>query len=160
MARTVNSEQFKEALSNLPTGVTVITNNYNNQLFGLTVSSFTSVSLLPPLVLFCLDKKSSNIEAFSNSNYFAISILSDKQSEISKHFAKTQLDKFINISYSLGDYSHCPLINDAVCYIECNKFKIYDAGDHNIIIGKVVNTIINSQFKPLIHCLREYRELK
>ncbi|XVN43094.1 MAG: flavin reductase family protein [Candidatus Rickettsia vulgarisii] len=160
MVWKVNSEQFKRALGHLPTGVTVIATNYNSKLYGLTVSSFTSVSLQPSLVLFCIDQNSSSVEAFSNNKFFAVSILADNQIDISEHFAKPQFDKFIDIEYHIGKDSNCPLIDGAVCYIECKKFNQYNAGDHIIVIGEVMNTIVDDSNKPLAYCLREYRELK
>ncbi|WP_375319012.1 flavin reductase family protein [Candidatus Tisiphia endosymbiont of Oplodontha viridula] len=160
MASIVNSEQFKQALSTLPTGVTIITTLYNSKLFGFTASSFTSVSLLPPLVSFCLDKKSFSINAFVSSECFAVSILAENQEDISSHFSKFNMDKFAGISYDLGQTSNCPLIKGAVCHIECNKFSQYEVGDHVILIGQVINTIVNSNVQPLVHCLRQYRGLK
>ncbi|WP_341757113.1 MULTISPECIES: flavin reductase family protein [unclassified Candidatus Tisiphia] len=160
MASIVNSEQFKQALSTLPTGVTIITTLYNSKLFGFTASSFTSVSLLPPLVSFCLDKHSFSISAFASSECFAVSILAENQEDISRHFSKFSTDKFAGISYDLGQTSNCPLIKGAVCHIECNKFSQYEVGDHVILIGQVINTIVNSNVKPLVHCLRQYRGLK
>ncbi len=94
MASTVNSERFKQALSTLPTGVTIITTLYNNKLFGFTADSFTSVSLLPPLVSFCLDKQAFSMSAFTSSKYFAVSILAEDQEDISRHFSKFNTDKF------------------------------------------------------------------
>ncbi|MDR0296393.1 MAG: flavin reductase family protein [Rickettsia sp.] len=160
MASIVNSEQFKQALSTWSTGVTIITTLYNNKLFGFTANSFTSVSLLPPLVSFCLDKKSFSISAFAGSEYFAVSILAENQEDISRHFSKFNTDKFSDITYDLGQITNCPLIEGAICHIECNKFNQYEAGDHVIFIGKVISTMVNSNLKPLVHCLRQYRGLK
>lgn len=160
MASTVNSERFKQALSTLPTGITIITTLYNNKLFGFTADSFTSVSLLPPLVSFCLDKQAFSMSAFTSSKYFAVSILAENQEDISRHFSKFNTDKFAGISYNLGCTTNCPLIEGAVCHIECNKFSQYEVGDHVILVGEVINTIVNSNLNPLVHCLRQYRGLK
>lgn len=160
MATFVNSEQFKKALSNFPTGITIVTTAYNNRLFGFTVSSFTSVSLAPPLILFCINTLSTSLNAFTNSKYFAVSILADNQESLSRHFSQAQLNKFANIVYHLGPNSSCPLIDGAVCHIECTKFNQYHAGDHIIVIGEVIHTLVNEELKPLVHCLRQYRELK
>ncbi|HJD63983.1 MAG TPA: flavin reductase family protein [Rickettsia endosymbiont of Sericostoma sp.] len=160
MAAIVDSEQFKQALSTLPTGVTIITTLYNNKLFGFTADSFTSVSLLPPLVLFCINKKSFSMSAFTGSEYFAVSVLAENQEDISRHFSKFNTDKFAGISYNLGQITNCPLIEGAVCHIECNKFSQYEVGDHVILVGKVISTMVKSNLKPLVHCLRQYRELK
>ncbi|WP_341763599.1 flavin reductase family protein [Candidatus Tisiphia endosymbiont of Beris chalybata] len=151
MASTVNIEQFKRALGNFPSGITIITTSYDNKLFGLTVSSFTSVSLFPPLILFCINKQAPSIKAFTNSKYFAVSILADNQAALSRHFAHHHFDKFASILYNLGVSSKCPLIDGAVCHIECNKFNQYSAGDHIIVIGEVINTAVNNELKPLIY---------
>lgn len=151
MASTVNTEQFKRALGTFPSGVTIVTTSYDNKLFGLTVTSFTSVSLLPPLILFCINKQAHSIKAFTSSQYFAVSILADNQTALSKHFAYPQLDKFASVLYHLGASSKCPLIDRAVCHIECNKFNQYSAGDHMIVIGEVVHTAVNDELKPLIY---------
>jgi flavin reductase (DIM6/NTAB) family NADH-FMN oxidoreductase RutF len=160
MASKVNSEQFKQSMSILPTGVNIVTTIHNKKLFGFTASSFTSVSLSPPLILFCIDKQSSSFEAFVNSTNFAVSILSQEQVGISRHFSKHNPDKFIDISYNLGVYSYCPLISGAICHIECKRFNCHEGGDHIMVIGEVINTIINNNSEPLVYCLRKYRELK
>ncbi len=160
MALIVDCEQFKQAMSNLPTGVTIVTSYHNNMKFGFTASSVTSVSLSPPLILFCIGKQSFSFDAFINSKYFAVSILSEDQAKLSIHFAKSDYDKFTGVSYNLGQYSNCPLIEGAVCYIECNNYNQYEAGDHFIVIGEVINTVVKDNLNPLIHCLRQYRKLK
>nr|WP_253308092.1 flavin reductase family protein [Rickettsia endosymbiont of Ceutorhynchus assimilis] len=160
MASTVKNDEFKNAMSRFPTGVTVITTSYNNELFGFTANSFTSVSLTPPLVSFCLDEKAFSIGGFSNSDKFAVSILAEDQSDLSKHFSKHNLDKFLNISYELGQYTACPLINGAICHIECRKVASYKAGNHIIFIGEVINTAIKHNSKPLLYFLKSYQELK
>ena len=160
MAGTVTESQFKDAMSRFPQGVTIITTNYNNELFGFTASSFTSVSLRPSLILFCLNKNSCSINSFQKSNNFAVSILAENQIDISKHFAKSQLNKFTKIDYTLGNKTDCPLINGATCHIECNKYAAYDAGDHAIFIGKVINTTIKNNLKPLLYFHKSYTNLQ
>lgn len=160
MASTVNPEQFKRVMSTLATGVTVITTVHNNKQYGFTASSFTSVSLSPLLILFCINVNSFSVKAFTDSRYFAVSILSENQQHLSKHFALPNPDKFIGISYNLGQYSKCPLIEEAICHIECNKFDCYNVGDHSVIIGEVINSKVNNNLNPLIRYLREYRKLQ
>ncbi|WP_347939337.1 flavin reductase family protein [Rickettsia oklahomensis] len=160
MAGTVTESQFKDAMSRFPHGVTVITTNCNNKLFGFTASSFISVSLRPPLILFCLNKNSFSIHSFQKSNKFAISILAENQIDISKHFAKSQPNKFTKIDYKLGNKTDCPLINGATCHIECNKYASYNAGDHAIFIGEVINTAIKNNLKPLLYFYKSYTNLQ
>jgi flavin reductase (DIM6/NTAB) family NADH-FMN oxidoreductase RutF len=160
MASKVKEDDFKKAMSHFPTGVTVITTSYDDKLFGFTANSFTSVSLKPPLVSFCLDKKSFSNHSFSNSEKFAVSILTENQIDISKHFSMHHLEKFLNIPYEIGEYTSCPLIDGAICHIECRKVTSYEAGDHLIFIGEVVNTAIKNNLKPLLYFLKSYQELK
>ncbi|HJD61154.1 MAG TPA: flavin reductase family protein [Rickettsia endosymbiont of Columbicola hoogstraali] len=159
MAGTVTENQFKDAMSCFPAGVTIITTNLNNKFFGFTATSITSVSLKPPLVLFCLNKNSFSIKGFENSSKFAISILADNQVDILEHFAKSHTDKFTAISYELGPATSCPLINGAICHIECLKHATYGGGDHVIFIGKVINTAIKNDSKPLIYHHKSYIKL-
>lgn len=159
MARVVDSEQFKASMGKLPTGVTVISTVLSNELFGFTANSFTSVSLKPPLVSFCLNKAAGSLEAFRKSSNFAVSVLAENQSVLAKHFSTGQSDKFHNQDYQLGSVSNCPLINGAICWIECEKVSEYNGGDHIIFIGKVIKVKINNNLKPLIYFARGYRNL-
>ena len=83
-----NNKLFRQTLSKFATGVTVVAINSNKKIIGKTVNSYSALSLKPPLVLFCLDKKTSDLKEFIKNNYLSINILSNKQSEISKNFAK------------------------------------------------------------------------
>lgn len=156
MVGTVTRSRFKEAMSRFPAGVTVITTNQDNRLFGFTASSFTSVSLKPPLILFCLNKNSFSINGFEKSNKLAVSILAENQYEISEHFAQSHPDKFAEIAYELGSKTCCPLIKGAICHIECLKYASYDGGDHIIFVGEVINTTIRNDLKPLIYFHKSY----
>jgi flavin reductase (DIM6/NTAB) family NADH-FMN oxidoreductase RutF len=160
MVGAVKADEFKNAMSLFPSGVGVITTSYNNELLGFTANSFTSVSLEPPLILFCLKNSSYSISGFHKSNEFAISILAENQIEISKQFAKSQINKFLNIDYKLSAYTNCPLIDGAICHIECYKAASHEAGDHTIFIGKVINTAIKNNLKPLLYFLKSYNKLK
>lgn len=160
MARTVTISQFKEAMSRFPSGVTVITTNFGKQFFGFTASSFTSVSLKPPLILFCLNKNSYSIGGFEKSDKFAVSILAEHQTDISEHFAQSRPNKFTEIAYELGAATACPLIDGAICHIECRKYASYEAGDHIIFIGEVINIVIKNDLKPLVYFHKSYANLK
>ncbi|WP_024547232.1 flavin reductase family protein, partial [Rickettsia gravesii] len=115
--------------------------------------------LKPPLILFCLNKNSFSINSFQKSDKFAISILAENQIDISKHFAKSQSNKFTKIDYERGNKTDCPLINGATYHIECNKYASYDAGDHVIFIGEVINTAIKNDLKPLLYFHKSYTKI-
>lgn len=160
MAGAVNSQAYKEALGKLPTGISIITTHYKDQLFGFTASSLTSLSLSPPLILFCLSKNAGSFEAFKRNDKFAISILAENQADISKHFASVKFEKFANISYQIGAYSNSPLIRGAICWIECDQIQEYEGGDHIIFIGEVKETKINNQLNPLLYFSKNYRKFE
>lgn len=153
-------EYFKEAMRNLVSGVTVIsTRGDDGQLLGLTASSLTSVSLTPPLILFCLNSKSHSLNPIQTGKKFAISLLSEEQEDIARHFASSNINKFAEIDYTIGEFSFCPLINGANFWIECHLHADHDGGDHRIIIGKVENLIAGKQKRPLAYYNRDYRKL-
>lgn len=153
-------EEFKASVGKYPTGVTIISTKYQNSLYGFTANSFTSVSLSPSLISFCLNRTSGSIEAFKNSNNFGVSILAFDQSELSTHFASRIKDKFKDVEHYIGLLSDCPLIIDAVCWIECSKYQQIECGDHYIFIGEVKGTKILNNKSPLIYFSKAYKEMK
>jgi flavin reductase (DIM6/NTAB) family NADH-FMN oxidoreductase RutF len=155
----VKAQEFKDAMGKFPTGVAIITTRFNETLYGFTANSFTSVSLTPPLVSFCYSKSAAGINAFKNYDKFAVSILSENQAALSRHFAQPMIDKFSNIKYKIGELTQCPLIAGAACWIECAKIHEYDGGDHIIFIGEAKSATIHQGFKPLIYFARNYWQL-
>lgn len=161
MSQIVTSEDFKKVMSHLVSGVVVVTTkNNNSDFFGLTVSSFTSVSLDPPLVLFCISKRSNSITPITESKKFAVSILSENQEEISRKFANSSINKFKDTDYTIGNISHCPLITGASCFLECSLYSKYEAGDHYIIIGTVEKIQVSNENPPLAYYKRNYRKIR
>jgi flavin reductase (DIM6/NTAB) family NADH-FMN oxidoreductase RutF len=159
----INSEIFKRAVGKFPTGVTIISTSYQNTFFGFTANSFTSVSLLPALISFCLDKSASCFHAFSQVGHFAISILAADQSNLSQHFAAPLNNinsKFTNIDHEVGGVAGCPLIIGATCWLECKKYDQITCGDHDIFIGLVENTQINDHKSPLVYFAKSYHVTK
>lgn len=156
----MQNEEFKLAVGKFPTGVTVITTNQGSKLYGFTANSFASVSLEPHLISFCLNKEAYSFDAFSDAEYFSISILSSAQADISGHFARHSADKFKGVDYELGKHSNSPLIQGAICFIECKKYNIFECGDHSIFIGEVIKTQIDEDKSPLLYFSKSYLEIK
>lgn len=140
--------QFKQTINKFATGVTVVT-AYHNAPFGLTVNSFTSVSLEPKLILFNLDKKISSLDAFFKTDYFNINILSNKQKNIASIFAQKDIDRFSKVNYHISK-NYVPILSNIHGVIECKKYKIMEAGDHYLFICRVVNTMVDETKEPLI----------
>lgn len=137
MPSSVGAHEFRRACSSFATGVAIVTARLGNTQVGMTVNSFASVSLDPPLVMWSLRAASRSRPIFEASESFAINILSARQMALADRFAKGAGDVFREqalIPSALG----LPLIADALAHLECRTRRIYDAGDHRILIGEVV----------------------
>lgn len=142
-------DKFKQTINKFATGVTVITGS-NNEPFGLTANSVTSLSLDPMLILFNLDKKLSSLDSFFQTDHFNINILSNSQTNIASLFAQKNVDRFNKVNYHLSQ-NNIPILYDIHALIECKKYKIIEAGDHYILICSVVNTMVDETKKPLLY---------
>ncbi len=147
----ITEDQFRKTLGLFPTGVTVATTSKElGHSTGITISSFTSVSLDPPQVLFCLSKKSKKMAAFEAARHFAINILKVDQSHLSDGFAtRGPLDQETITSHDHPE-TGCLLISDALGHVICEKKAMYDGGDHYIILGGVIDLTANPNERPLI----------
>jgi flavin reductase (DIM6/NTAB) family NADH-FMN oxidoreductase RutF len=151
----VNNDEFRAALGRFISGVTVVTTLSNdNRPAGITVSAFSSVSLEPPLVLVCIDKRASLHNHLSEGSHFAVNILGDHQQEISKRFASRDENRFEGARYREG-LNGTPLLEDALAYIECRVVHAYPGGDHTIIVGEVESTSV-ADHKPLAYFRGNY----
>ena len=146
---------FKECMSLFATGVTVVT---IKDMQGITINSFCSLSLTPMMVLFNLEKAAARFQVFDECKEFVVNILSSTQKEISKSFAETRAEN--REQYFINPNNDLPIIKDAVCHIYCSKHKVYDGGDHKIIVGLVYDMKKYSHKKPLIYYKSNYCELK
>src|SRR5262245_60795878 len=152
----VTSDLFRQVMGNFATGITVVTTRNNHgDAYGLTVNSFTSVSLDPILVLVCLDNRLSGLQAFRDSKHFGVSILSDHQEDVSRMFAKKDSQRPASVYFEgkLG----LPLIRNSVAVMECETVKIYEGGDHQIFLGKVQNSEVLQNDHPLLYFRGKYR---
>ena len=150
---------YRDLLSSLASSIAVVTVGYNNEYSGLTVNSFTSVSLSPFLVLFCVNSTSKTFSLIKSRKAFNINFLTDKQQEISQLFSSKIDNKFDNLKFEYGQYFNCPVIPSILGYLECSLYRYYNAGDHMIVIGEVQNFCDNHR-KPLVYCNRKYYSLE
>lgn len=134
----MNVEKYRSALGGFATGVTVVTTADNDGTpFGVTASSFNSVSLDPPLVLWSLAKTAQSIEAFYGSGHFAVHVLKADQASLSNHFAKSGGDKFSSLRWKKGELG-TPVFDEYASRFECRTVHKYEGGDHIIFVGQVV----------------------
>jgi flavin reductase (DIM6/NTAB) family NADH-FMN oxidoreductase RutF len=150
---------FRQACSLFATGVTVATTcDPEGRPHGLTASSFSSVSLEPPLVLVCIATRSAVHETFFSASYFGINILSECQRNLSSQFARSGEDRFEGVNWTPGPLGS-PWIDGALAQFECRTFERRPAGDHTIFLGEVEATR-TSVGAPLLYFSRAYRSLK
>lgn len=154
----VTEQSFKDALSRFATGVCIVTTvGRDGAHDGLTVSSFTSVSLDPPLVLFCLGRKTDALIDEAEGGRFAINVLAEDQEEASETFASQKPDKFDRVAYAVGE-NGCPVIRGALAVLECVVAAIHDGGDHRIVVGRVERLRVLGG-KPLLRYRGRYLRL-
>lgn len=128
---------FRMALGQFATGVTVITTRApSGQLIGITASSFNSVSLDPPLVLWSLAHRSASMPVFRSNSHYVINVLASSQLELCKRFATFKGDRFEGIAHAAGN-SGMPVLDGALAWFECHNRSRYDEGDHVIFVGEV-----------------------
>ncbi len=139
MSAAVDSLEFRKALSTFATGVAVLTTRDDaGERIGMTISSFNSVSLDPPLVLWSIAKNAYSHDAFVAARYYAVNVLAMHQKDMSARFAKPSADKFAGLECSAGIGKVPKLPEYAACF-ECESEFVYEGGDHTIIVGRVLN---------------------
>jgi 3-hydroxy-9,10-secoandrosta-1,3,5(10)-triene-9,17-dione monooxygenase reductase component len=135
----VPPDLFRKVLSHFATGVTVVTaRQVSGKPWGFTVNSFTSVSLTPPLVLFCVDHAAESLATMSQAEYFAVNFLAASQEAISRRFASRSPDRFEGVDYREGPRGS-PLLAGSLGFIECRKVDSRLYGDHTVIVGEVMD---------------------
>jgi flavin reductase (DIM6/NTAB) family NADH-FMN oxidoreductase RutF len=142
--------ELRKAFSSFATGVTVITGIGNNhQAVGVTISSFNTVSLEPPLVLWSLSERSILVDAFALGKKQLIHVLERSQEDLAMRFAKSTGDQFSGINLVTGP-SGLATLPDCVAYFECETIAVHPGGDHRIIVARVVNMHHHEERAPLL----------
>jgi len=153
-----DSRSFRDALGTFPTGVAVVTASGSESHIGITVNSFTSVSLDPPLVLWCMDRRSQRHDAFIAAPGFTISILGTKHREVSSRLAKPgehALDGLPLKPTELGP----PGLAEALAIFECARESTLPGGDHTILVGRVLRFSRSNAGAPLVYHRGKYSAL-
>ena len=148
---------LKLAMRGYPQGVTVVTTQADDGPNGITVSSFTSVSLNPPLILVSIAKGANPHDLYRKARGFAVNLLADDQEWVSDRFAgrTAASDMFEGLKFKLG-VTGSPIIEGSCAVIECKTWRVYEGGDHSIIIGEVVAAQALSNKRPLVYYSQQY----
>jgi flavin reductase (DIM6/NTAB) family NADH-FMN oxidoreductase RutF len=153
----IDEARFKLAMSHFASGVTIVTTEHEGRPYGMTVASFASLSLHPPLVLVCIEKSVKTHDAIAAAGAFGVSILAQAQQAVSGRFASKRDDKFDGVSTRRGELN-VPLIDGATCTLECRVHAQLPGGDHTIFVGEVVASE-TTEDAPLVYYRSAYREL-
>ncbi len=153
----VTSEEFRRACGRFATGITVASVlDAKGAPHGLTVSSFTSVSLNPPLILICLGHGVSAIHHFRAATHFGINVLAKDQRALSDRFARQGQNRFEGVAWQPG-VTGVPLLPGVLAAIECSVHRIVPMGDHDILVGEMVHALI-ADGEPLLYFASGYRK--
>jgi flavin reductase (DIM6/NTAB) family NADH-FMN oxidoreductase RutF len=152
---------FKDALASWASGVSIVATRAGDLVYGITVSSFTSLSLEPPLVLVCIASSNRMPAMVRESQRFAVSLLSADQGEASAAFARSGREPtpaFIGVPED-RTASGLPIVRDAIAHLECDLHGELAIGDHTIIVGRVTGAVTQPDKAPLVYYRRGYRTL-
>ncbi|WP_336809969.1 flavin reductase family protein [Bosea sp. MMO-172] len=156
----MDGRAFRQSLGEFATGVAVITAQGSGEdLIGMTMSSFNSVSIDPPLVLFSVDRRANSLPAMLEAKGFAVNVLAREQEQISNRFARALSDKWAEVKRTVG-HAQAPLITGALAHFECEPYANYDGGDHVIFVVRVLRHAVRAgNPAPLVFFRGRYRDL-
>lgn len=156
-----DTRAFRGALGRFASGIAVVTaQDHDGTLIGLTISSFNSVSLAPPLVLFSLDRRAYSLDVMREARGYGVNLLSRTQRDLSDRFAKAQSDKWRDVAHVVSDLA-TPLLDGALAHFECRPYAHYDGGDHVIFVAEVLRFSASpTAEEPLVFFNGRYRSLE
>jgi len=133
---TIDPSEFRRVLGHFSTGVTVVTGAGNDGPAGMAIGSFSSVSLDPPLVMFCPGRESSTWQHIEETGAFCVNILTGDQKDVCGVFASPSDDRFAGIDWTT-EVTGSPVIPGSLAWIDCELHAVHDGGDHHIVVGLV-----------------------
>lgn len=156
---TPHSDNFRTVLGRLPTGVVVVTGGDPERPSGLVVGSFMSVSLTPPLVAVSPAKASTSWPAIKAGGHFCANVLAEGQESLARQFAASGGDKFAGVSWTPAPATGAPLLDGIAAWIDCRIYECYEAGDHWLVLGEVLELSINREGGALVFHSGAFRPL-
>jgi 3-hydroxy-9,10-secoandrosta-1,3,5(10)-triene-9,17-dione monooxygenase reductase component len=146
---TVDEARFRQVLGHFATGVTIVTTSVDGQPAGLSVNSFASVSLHPPLVLFAVTDQSSTWPRIREVGFFCVNVLADDQEDLSRAFAARGTDKFRGVGWRAAE-SGAPILSGTLAWLDCTVEAEHPGGDHVIVVGRVREMGVAGEGAPLV----------
>lgn len=150
------ARRFRDVLGRFATGVTVVTSMSGGEPVGMTCQSFSSVSLSPPLVLFCPAKTSRAWPQMQKSGKFCVNLLAQDQADVSNMMASKGVDKFAAVGWRPSEATGSPILEGVLGYVDCTVHAVYQAGDHHIVIGRVQELDTTGAPDPLLFFRGKY----
>jgi flavin reductase (DIM6/NTAB) family NADH-FMN oxidoreductase RutF len=135
-AAAFNPRAFRQALGQFPTGVCIVTCRVDGEQLGMTMSSFNSLSLDPPLVLFSIDRRAASLPQWEKAESYAINVLSESQKDMSDRFARSLSNKWEGTSFARGRLD-APVLHGIAAVFECVRWARHEGGDHTLFIAEV-----------------------
>ncbi|BBL46986.1 ferric-chelate reductase (NAD(P)H) [Metallosphaera sedula] len=151
------SEGLRDLMRRYPQGVAVVTTTWKGKMVGMTVNTFNSLSLNPPLVLFIADRTKGNDVPFRETSSFSVNLVDD--AKILDVFATKPVEtRFQEVKFHLSKEG-VPLLSDGYAYLLASRSQVVDVGDHSIIVGEVKEVKVNREPNPLVYYMRHYRNV-
>ncbi|WP_299429956.1 4-hydroxyphenylacetate 3-monooxygenase reductase subunit [uncultured Meiothermus sp.] len=147
-------DQLRQVMSHWPSGVTVIAARYGDEARGMTASSFTSVSLEPPLILVCIAETAHLWPILEKAGHFTVNLLPEGHEHTSAHFAGRPIE-----GYEPLTQEESPVLRGALATLYCKTWAIYPGGTHQIVVGEVEKVALGEEVRPLLYWNRGYRQL-
>ncbi len=156
-----NGEAFRSAMRRVPAVVTIVTAAVAQERRGITIGSFTSVALEPPLISFNVGQEGRMHGVLTTASHFAVHLISQQQTHLCEHFAtpdRTSAEQFSTVRHRLDAYG-VPILEDALVVLRCQRHGVFEAGDHSIILGRVIEIDEANDGEPVLYYNRSYRSI-
>ena len=154
----IDKNELRRVMGHFATGVAIITTvAKDGELVGLTANALTSVSLVPPLLLICVDKNAECYPHFADSKLFTVNVLSAEQEDLSRRFATKSDRKFEGVAYRTGA-NGAPILTNVIAFMECKIVAAYEGGDHTVYLGEIEEAS-TMEGQPLLFYRGGYRSI-
>jgi 3-hydroxy-9,10-secoandrosta-1,3,5(10)-triene-9,17-dione monooxygenase reductase component len=157
MVREPDLVAFRAAFSQLPTGVSIVSVPNGETVLGITVSSVSSLSADPPLLMFNVDRGARSHDLLVESGRFGVNVLAEHQSSISDHCARRGSSKDIADLCLDPSTTSSPVVAGAAVHLDCTLDAVHPGGDHSIFVGRIHRIVLREDVDPLVHCGGRYR---
>lgn len=151
---------FRAAFSQLPTAVSIVSVPCGDTVLGITVSSVSSLSADPPLLMFNVDRRARSHELLAMVGRFGVNVLGQRQSPISDHCARRGSSKDITTLCMQPPVTLSPALTDAAVHFDCTLEAVHPGGDHSIFVGRIHRIVLGQDVDPLVHCGGRYRQME